>query len=656
MRTLIAFSAFIASLAALPTIAATVPLTVHADQPTKKIGVGIYGQFLEHIFNSVHGGLWGDQVLNGTFELRPARQRAAGTTSGAQASIAASTDTAGSTTPPRYWEFVGGSGQAVNDPANPLNAENSVRLESTSDDAGSLPGVRQRAIALQAGENYTLTLYARGSGTLRFAFTEGNDVVVSRTVSGLTGAWQKFTMEFSASKTVHAADLTLSAGSRSAVNVDQVSLFSAAALANHRLRPDLYKAVADLQPASIRWPGGSFANNYLWRNGIGPYEKRLPHPVEQWNDRDTNHFGTDEFLQMCERLGSEPILVLNTSRGVQDALEWLEYCMGDASTPMGRLRAQNGREKPYVLKTIEIDNETWLMMPYERYLEIVKQFSPALRAKYPQLKLSVCGSYAFDTGPGEGRAEWHNANWDPRIIADAAGEFDILSPHYYNGLLREHAPDYKDDPRRYEEFLLTRGELIRKSANPNIKLYVSEWNLTHGAWGNDWRVGLYAGGILNTFERQGDLVTMACPALFLRTVTARSWDNALVNFNPYTWFPAGNYTVMKLWRESFAPNLLALEGTDKPLNVVATKTDDGRTVYLKVVNPDSQAHEAVFTMDGFSVGGASMQLIAPGSETAKSSIENPTLLNPVAAPVTREGNVIRASLPPWSAGVIKVSR
>jgi alpha-N-arabinofuranosidase len=659
MRTITTLSAMALSLAVLSSASAADPvaLTVRAGQPAGKIDVGIYGQFLEHIYNSVHGGLWGDQVLNGTLELAPApRGRAGGAaTQGAQASVTATPAAVRGL--PRSWEFVGNAEEVRNDADYPFNAANSVRIEpKVGGDSPTGPGIRQRGIALTQGEKYTLTLYARGSGSLIVAFTSDNEPVFSKPVTGLAKEWRKFTVEFTASRTVHDTVLTIGAPPASAVNIDQVSLFSASARGNHNLRPDLYQAIADLKPASIRWPGGSFANNYVWQNGIGPEEKRIPHPVEQWNDRDNYHFGTDEFLQMCERLGAEPILVLNTGRGVPDALNWLEYCMGDESTPMGKLRAANGRAKPYTLKTLEIDNETWLMMPYERYLQVVKEFAPAIRAKYPALRLSVCGSYAFDTGPGEGNASWKNANWDPRLIADAAGLFDVLSPHYYNGLLREHAPDYKDDPRKYEEFLVERGELIKKSANPKIKIYVSEWNLTHGAWGNDWRVGLYAGGILNTFERQGDLVTMACPALFLRKTSARAWDNALVNFDQSSWFPAGNYVVMKLWRESFAPNLLAIEGTDRPLNVVASKTDDNGTLFLKVVNPDGEAHEAAFTLDGFAAGAATMQLIAPGSETAKNSLEKPDVLKAVEAPVTRSGNTVRVTMPAWSAGVIKVTR
>ena len=75
------------------------------------------------------------------------------------------------------------------------------------------------------------------------------------------------------------------------------------------------------------------------------------------------------------------------------------------------------------------------------------------------------------------------------------------------------------------------------------------------------------------------------PALFLRHVSASGWDNAFVNFDHRTWFPAPNYVVMKLWRDHYAPQRIALEGQTEPLNAVATKSADGKTLYVKAVNP-----------------------------------------------------------------------
>ncbi len=629
----------------LTTLVAAEPLalTVHTDQTTKAVNVGIYGQFLEHIFHSVHGGLWGDQILNGTLEARPARSRRGGR----------GRDAAAATTP-RNWEFVGDVNDVSVDREDPFNAEVSVRLAAkAASDAASGPGIRQQNIALKQGETYTLSLYTRGSGSVIVAFADGDAPVFTKTFTAVTAQWQKLTTEFAAPRTVDASTLTISA-SAGPVNIDQVSLFSASALAIGGYRPDLFKAVAELQPASIRWPGGSFANHYIWQNGIGPREKRLPHPREQWGDRDTYQFGTDEFIQLCEKVGAEPILVLNTSRGVEDALDWLEYCMGDETTEYGKRRAANGHPKPYELKTLEIDNEPWLMMEYPAYLDIVKRFCPAIRAQYPNLKLSVAGSYGYDTGPGEGNQE-ANRNWDPRIIEDAGTLFEILSPHYYNGIY--FTADFVEDPYNYEEFLKGRGELIRNSDNPDMKIYVSEWNLTEGRWGNDWRVGLYAGGILNAFERQGDMVTMSCPALFLRKQgVTNSWDNALVNFDQKSWFPAGNYVVMKLWRDSFAPNLLAVDGPDRPLNFIATRSADKQTVFLKAVNPTSTAIQTAVRFDGdLAPRTATMQLIAPGGETVKNSLEEPDNIKVVAATATVEGRTVKFTMPPLSAGVVRVT-
>jgi alpha-N-arabinofuranosidase len=359
-------------------------------------------------------------------------------------------------------------------------------------------------------------------------------------------------------------------------------------------------------------------------------------------------------MQLCEKVKAEPILVLNTSRGVEDALQWLEYCMGDATTQYGKMRAANGHPAPYPLKFLEIDNEPWLMMDYSAYIERVNQFCPAIRARYPDLKLSVAGSYGYDTGPGEGNAA-ANRNWDPRIIEQCGKLFDILSPHYYNGIFA--TPDYVEDPRKYEQFLKGRGEVIRKSANPNIKIYVSEWNLTHGRWGNDWRVGLYAGGILNAFERQGDVVTMSCPALFLRKQgVTTSWDNALVNFDQKSWFPAGNYVVMKLWRDSFAPNLLAVEGPDHPLNFTATRSADRQTVFLKAVNPTSNPVAAAIRLDGdLAPKAAAMQMIAPGGETVKNTLDHPDNMKVVPGTAVVENGVVKFTMPPLSAGVVRVT-
>src|SRR5690242_10546725 len=114
--------ALLAAGTAMGLAAEPVELTVHTGKAIKTIDKRIYGQFLEHIFNSVHGGLWGDQVLNGTLELRPVAASAPGVTATAPA-------TAPGANPPRYWEFFGEPNVVSNDAVNPFNAQSSVHIE-----------------------------------------------------------------------------------------------------------------------------------------------------------------------------------------------------------------------------------------------------------------------------------------------------------------------------------------------------------------------------------------------------------------------------------------------------------------------------------------------------------------------------------------------
>src|SRR5262249_42987752 len=141
--------------------------------------------------------------------------------------------------------------------------------------------------------------------------------------------------------------------------------------------------------------------------------------------------------------------------------------------------------------------------------------------------------------------------------------------------------------------------------------------------GIDWRSGLYAGGMLNAMERS-KYVTMACPALWLRSqTTGDTWDNAFINFNQYDWFAAPNYVVMKLYRDHFEPNLLETSGDAGALNVAATKSTDGKTLVLKVVNPTDQPQDVKFTLNGaFKPAKASLQFVAPDDLMAKNSFEH----------------------------------
>ena len=157
-------------------------------------------------------------------------------------------------------------------------------------------------------------------------------------------------------------------------------------------------------------------------------------------------------------------------------------------------------------------------------------------------------------------------------------------------------------------------------------MFVSEWN----AQSIDWRTGLYCGALLNEFERANGLVSMATPALWLRHTNEVAWNNALINFDATGWFPAPNYVVMKLWRDDFAPVLLTLRGVAGPLNIVATRSDDGRKLYLKAVNPSERAAAVKLALAGFQPSRAALQLVAPDDLKAQNSFARPAAVCPRA--------------------------
>ncbi|MCL5269397.1 MAG: alpha-L-arabinofuranosidase, partial [bacterium] len=431
--------------------------------------------------------------------------------------------------------------------------------------------------------------------------------------------------------------------------IDQASLMAESVRLGGGFRPDLLAAMKGLRPPVIRWPGGCYAERYRWKNGIGSQARRGKFPITIWDDDDVNSLGTDEFIALCRRLGAEPLIVINAGRHdpetpraayVREACDWLEYCNGPADSTWGRVRAKNGHPEPYGVTLWEIDNETW-PVGADEYCRIVKEFVPALKAVDPSIKIAVCGSGGFDNGrPSNG--------WNAVVIRECAALAGYLSIHHYEDPRR-----FADGPRDYEAFFHQVEALIKTSANPDLKIYVSEWN----AQSTDWRTGLYCGGLLNGFERCGGFVGMAAPALFLRHVSASNWDNAFINFDQKGWFPAPNYVVMKLWHDHYAPLRVALEGDEGPLNAVATRSEDGQTVCLKAVNPSEEAVEvSVILVGNDKPRAAEMQLVAPGSPMARNTLDAPEAVRPEAAAVRLDGGRAHFMMPPLSAGVVVLKR
>ncbi len=547
----------------------------------------------------------------------------------------------------RRWQILSGSAELTRD--NPLNDRTAAVLNPA---AGAPAAISQPHVRFAASDPLAGSIWLRGNAASRVtvrALNENDKILAEQEIAGTSDVWREFAVKLSPTGDAKEGRLQITAESKQPVYVDQFNLMPASAAANDGFRLDLFDALAGLRPTIIRWPGGCYAEQYHWMRGVGPQHTRKMNLIPQWEDCDPNSLGTDEFITLCRKLSSEPLLVINTGmhpKGtsspeqwrpwLDEALAWIEYCNGPADTKYGAMRAANGHPEPYNVKYWEIDNELWRSKQRAPavYAEAVRYFAPAIRAKDPSITIIAHGGNALDR------------NYNQVLLDRAAKHFDILSIHHYQnpGLFASGVVDQE------QLYIDTRAQVAR-SANPDIKLYVSEWN----AQTTDWRTGLYTGGLLNAFERQGDFLIIAGPALLMREKSASAWDNAFINFDQSGWFPAPNYVVLKLWRDHFAPNFLALDGALNGSNIVATRSKDGGTVYLKAVNPTEMVKNVTVTLKGdFQPKSAAMQLVAPGILDARNSLEKPNVVRPESAKVTVEGQVVTFKLPPFSATVATV--
>lgn len=161
------------------------------------------------------------------------------------------------------------------------------------------------------------------------------------------------------------------------------------------IRKDVVEALRELEIPVLRWPGGCFAEQYQWRDGIGPVKDRPLVVNTFWGGvTEDNSFGTHEFLELCELLQTEPYIAVNIASGtVKDAYQWVEYVTSDKDSEITRLRSKNGRERPWDVKFWGIGNENWGCggsMNAEYYTNVFKRFSTYCNAEY---KIASGGIY-----------------------------------------------------------------------------------------------------------------------------------------------------------------------------------------------------------------------------------------------------------------------
>lgn len=300
-------------------------------------------------------------------------------------------------------------------------------------------------------------------------------------------------------------------------------------------RNDVIGAIRELKVPVMRWPGGCFADEYHWEDGIGPKSKRPRMVNNNWGGTvEDNSFGTHEFLNLCEMLNIEPYISGNVGSGtVEEMAKWVEY-MTAPDGPQALRRKENGREKPWHLKYFGIGNETWGCggnMTPEWYSNLLRQYSTYCRNFGDNQLYKICSG-----------ADSYNTKWTDVCMKNAGRFFDGISLHFYsvdNWNDKGSALNFTDDDyywlmgKCYDiEKLVNDHSKVMDKYDPKkrVGLLVDEWgtwwnvepgtNPGHLYQQNTLRDAMVAALSLNIFNAHADRVRMANIAQFANVLQA----------------------------------------------------------------------------------------------------------------------------------------
>ena len=329
-------------------------------------------------------------------------------------------------------------------------------------------------------------------------------------------------------------------------------------------RKDVIKEMQDLECPIMRYPGGNFVSGYDWLHGVGPKKDRPSVLDRAWNTQETNQFGTNEFIDWCKLVGTEPLLATNLGTGTPETSAALvEYCNVEKGTRWADLRREHGYEKPHNVKYWCVGNEMdgwWQIghMPAREYGRKARDAARQIRGIDPSTQLIACGS----SGPFMPTY----LVWDRETLEECYAEVDGLSLHRYYGNTEQETGG---DTTRYLSLNLDMEQQIQETlavcdyvgglVKSPKKLWLSfdEWNVWYRARSGDHTNGhgkfapnlleevynfedaLLVGGMVNTLLRQADRVKIGCLAQIINVIAALVTNKESVLrqtiYYPYAW-------------------------------------------------------------------------------------------------------------------------
>lgn len=378
------------------------------------------------------------------------------------------------------------------------------------------------------------------------------------------------------------------------------------------MRCDVVSALREMGIPVLRWPGGCFADEYHWKDGIGKKSERKKMINTHWGGVvEDNSFGTHEYFELCRQLGCDTYVNANVGSGsVKEMSEWVEYMTFDGVSPMAELRKKNGSEKPFNLKYLGVGNESWGCggnMDPEYYGCLYKQYNTFCRDydSNKHIKRIACGPNAGD---------YH---WTKVVTDKVKHHADALSLHYYTlptGKWDHKGSATEFDKNEYNSTICKAyyiDELIKNhlammqsvQPNGNLKLIVDEW----GTWydvepgtnpgflyqQSTMRDAIVAALTLNIFNKHADKIIMANIAQTVNVL------QSVILTDGEKMVKTPTYYVFKMYKEHQNNTLIGSYITSEnieskndrnkqfPQLIESTSTDENGTIYSTITNTSS---------------------------------------------------------------------
>ena len=573
---------------------------VKAPAGGTKISDELIGIFFEDISSSADGGLYAELIQNGGFEYSQVERNEWSSGS--------------------FWSMIRpghSAGLIETRTDNPLTEQTPHYMRVYAEKIGhyadfdgwtgvGIENTGYEGIALKAGAKYDFSLFMRGDAMkIRVVLVGEKKKVIAETELQNEGkTWKKHSCTLTAAEDCDNARLDILLLEKGTVDFDMVSLMPQDTYKGHGLRKDLAQALEDLQPKFVRFPGGcivhgggdGFWDTYRWKKTIGPMEQRTG-LKNCWGYHQSFGLGYYEYFQLCEDLGAQPLPILpvgvscqgvnggwgmkeqaqtalpmsEMDEWVDEALDLIEWANGDATTPWGKKRAEQGHPAPFNLKYLGLGNEEKITPEFE---ERFKYIYDRVRAKHPEIV--IVGT----AGPGS-----HHGNPDYDNGWRFAEQIDlpIIDEHYY-------------EPRDY--FYNNQHNYDNYPRDRKTKVYLGEYASKDKKLTDALAEALYLMGI----ERNGDVVVMTSYAPLFAKKNRTNWNPDLIYFDNKNVFLTCSYYVQQLFGltagDYYYGDVVNVDD-DKYLGSSCVLNTSKGEVYLKMCNATGETKKASVNLSKF---------------------------------------------------------